>query len=90
MFPPKLSECPLNVGLPASNIRCRIGGRHVLEYATTHRPRDAQLGRECSDTRGLHGQHREAVFSANWFTRHALSNITLPLAISRVNTETRK
>ena len=25
---------------------------------------------------GLHGQHNEAVFSANWFNRHALSNIT--------------
>ena len=26
---------------------------------------------------GLHGQHNEAVFSANWFNRHALSNNTL-------------
>ena len=39
---------------------------------------------------GLHGQHHEAVFSANWFTRHGLSNITLPLAVTRVNAETRK
>ena len=34
---------------------------------------------------GLHGQHHEAVFSANWFTWHALSNITLPLAVTCVN-----
>ena len=39
---------------------------------------------------GLHGQHNEAVFSANWFNRHALSNNTLLSVLTRVNAETRK
>ena len=41
-FPPKLSESPLNVGLPtsrlSSDIRHKIGGLHVSGYATTPRP----------------------------------------------------
>ena len=39
---------------------------------------------------GLHGQHNEAVFSANWFNRHALSNNTLLSVLTRVNAETRR
>ena len=39
---------------------------------------------------GLHGQHNEAVFSANWFKMHALSNNTLLSVLTRVNAETRK
>ena len=39
---------------------------------------------------GLHGQHKEAVFSANWFSRHALPNNTLLSVLTRVNAETRK
>ena len=33
---------------------------------------------------GLHGQHNDAVFSANWFNRHALSNNTLLSVLTRV------
>ena len=39
---------------------------------------------------GLQGQHNEAVFSANWFNRHALSNNTLLSVLTPVNAETRK
>ena len=39
---------------------------------------------------GLHGLHNEAVFSANWFNRHAISNNTLLSVLTRVNAGTRK
>ena len=39
---------------------------------------------------GLYGQHHEAVFSANWINRHALSNNTLLSVLTRVNAETRR
>ena len=39
---------------------------------------------------GLHGQHNEAVFAANWSNRHALSNNPLLSVLTRVNAETRE
>ena len=94
MIPPKLPVDPLNVGRPASRLSCNtrwnMGGHHVLEHATSYRHETLSLDVSVRTLAGLHGQHNEAVFSAIWFKRHALSNNTLLSVLTRVNAETRK